>query len=53
MGLIEDKLGNADAAQRHYRAAYDAADSDSLKQLVGLKIAAAPTNPPNDDDDDD
>ncbi len=39
LGLIEDKVGNVDRAQQHYRVAYDAAQSDKLKELAARKIS--------------
>ncbi len=49
LGLIEDKLGNVDRAQQHYRVAYDAAQSDKLKELAARKIGQPEADHDNDD----
>ena len=40
LGLIEERRDNLDQAQRHYQAAYDAAQSDKIPQIAALKLSA-------------
>jgi lipoprotein NlpI len=42
LGLIAERQHDADAAQLNFKAAYDAASSDKLRELAAMKLAKSP-----------